>query len=194
MWYLSTNPKTLERIQQEIRTSFRSFEDITGDSTATLPYMNAVIEECLRLFPPVPGGTPRKSPGETVDGRYIPAGSYVSSHLWYIHRDPDRVTRPDAFEPERWLGDRVKNEKPFTWPFLIGPRACLGINLAYLEMRITLAKLVYRYDWTLAHDLSTGFDWPSECRLQMMWKKPPLNVFVHPADRQSNKYGSANSS
>jgi cytochrome P450 len=142
MWHLTQNPNVLEKLQKEIRGSFKSYNDITGDATATLPYLNATLEEILRLFTPVAGGGPRRSPGETVDGEYIPAGIFVSSHIWYIHRDPRNIVRPMSFEPERWIGDRFKEEKPFTSPFIVGPRACIGINLAWLEMRVLLAKLV----------------------------------------------------
>lgn len=173
IWYLSQNPRVLRKLQQEIRCTFKSYDDITGDSAATLPYLNATLEEILRLFTPVGGGGPRRSPGDIVDGEYIPEGVYVSAHIWYIHRDPRNAPRPLAFEPERWL-DGAPEPKPFTSAFLLGPRACIGINLAWLEMRITLAKLVYRYDWTILHE--PPFNWAAECRLQVLWKKPPLNV------------------
>lgn len=181
VWYLSKNPEAFERLKKEIRETFTSQDAINQDSANKLPYLNAVLEESMRIFPPVPEGPPRVSPGEMVDGHYIPAGIYVSSHIWYIHRHPELIERPDSFEPERWLEG---SGKPWTLPFIIGPRACIGITLAYVEMRIALAKLVFRYDWTLAPELNReGYDWPSECRLQQLWKRPPLKVKLSAVSR-----------
>lgn len=169
----------MESLQHEIRTTFSNYSDITGDAVAPLPYLNAVIEEALRLFPPVSIGPPRVSPGESVDGTYVPSGVGVSTHWWYLHQHPDHVPRPSRFEPERWLdGDSDNEQKPFMMPFSIGPRGCLGINLAYLEMRVALAKLVFKYDFELAEGQPFGpeGDWVLGCRMMSLWKKPPLKV------------------
>ncbi|KAH8653842.1 putative cytochrome P450 [Xylariales sp. PMI_506] len=179
IWHLSQNPEVLRKLQREIRGTFKSYDDITGDSTAKLPYLNATIEEIMRLFPPVAGGGPRRSPGDTVDGEFIPEGVFVSAHIWYIHRDPRNAPRPLAFEPERWL-DGAPEPKPFTSAFLIGPRACIGVNLAWLEMRVTLAKLVHRFDWSLVHD--PAFNWVDECQMLVLWKKPALKMRFRPAE------------
>ncbi|KXJ88973.1 cytochrome P450, partial [Microdochium bolleyi] len=180
-WFLATHKHALGRLQHEVRTSVSSYDHLTGDAVARMPYLNAVLEESLRLFPPIAGGPLRVSPGEFVDGIYIPAGVGVSAHIWYVHRDPDLVPRPDSFEPERWLGDENSEEKPFTFPFLMGPRACIGINLAYLEMRVALAKMVYRYDFELDGELAqSGRDWVKECRVLTLWKKPPLKIKFRP--------------
>jgi len=154
---------------------------------APLPYLNAVIEETLRLFPPVPIGPPRISPGEFVDGTYVPNGVGVATHWWYLHQHPHLISRPTEFEPERWVdSDSQKNggesgsmkQKPFTIAFSTGLRGCLGINLAYLEMRVALAKLVYRYDFDLAEGqtFEAEKDWILGCRMTSLWKKPPLKV------------------
>ncbi|KAH7036035.1 cytochrome P450 [Microdochium trichocladiopsis] len=182
-WFLATNKPALQALQHEIRSKFTSYDAITGDATAALPYLNSVIEETLRLFPPVPIGPPRVSPGEFVDGTYVPSGVGVSTHCWYVHQHPDHMARPQAFQPERWIDDEKSKtgqskQKPFTMPFNIGPRACLGINLAYRELRVALAKLVYRYDFDLAEEqmFGDGKDWTLGCRMTSLWKKPPLRV------------------
>jgi hypothetical protein len=81
-YYITTNPLALRRIQEEIRTAFSTEEEITMRSTAQLKYLTACIEEILRVYPPVAETPPRVSPGETVDGRYIPKGvSDMFPHL-----------------------------------------------------------------------------------------------------------------
>jgi cytochrome P450 len=75
-YYLTRTPKVLKNLQEEIRGSFKSLAEITGASTANLPYLNAIIQEGYRIFPPLPLGLPRIVPegGESVDGYYVAAG------------------------------------------------------------------------------------------------------------------------
>lgn len=123
----------------------------------------------MRTFPPVAPGLPRMSPGEFVDGVYVPKGTYVSTDIMSLHRDPRNAPSPHTFDPERWL--KSESERPYTAPFSIGPRMCIGINLAYLEMRVALAKIVYACDWEFAPDPG---NWPDSCRLTQLWKKPAM--------------------
>ena len=73
-YYLCKYPDKQAILQREIRNVFTERNQITGDEVARLPYLNAVIEEALRLFPPTPFGLPRISPGATIDGIWIPKG------------------------------------------------------------------------------------------------------------------------
>ncbi|KAF7911101.1 uncharacterized protein EAF01_002609 [Botrytis porri] len=78
-YYLLNRPETLRRLQEEIRNAFTSSEDITSDSTAALLYLAAVIEEGLRIYPPVPMGLPRECPGAMIDGHYVPKARLSAS-------------------------------------------------------------------------------------------------------------------
>jgi cytochrome P450 len=71
---LCRNPRVYKKLVDEIRSSFSEYNQINGHSTEHLPYLHAVIDEGLRIYPPVPIGMGRFSPGETVDGIYIPEG------------------------------------------------------------------------------------------------------------------------
>lgn len=179
VWFLTKpeNAPCLEQLQQEIRTTFTAYGDMTGDAVSRLPYLNAVLEETMRMMPPAPMGPPRVSPGETVDGVYVPQGVYVSADLWSISHDPRNVVNPERFEPGRWLHGE---KKPYWQPFIIGPRSCIGVNLAWLEMKLTMAKMVYSFNFQLAQE-SQGKDWVEECRLLLLWKKPKLMVKLVPA-------------
>lgn len=173
-WFLAQpqNASSLAKLQHEVRTSFAAYDAITGDAAARLPYLNAVLEETMRVIPPAGMGAPRVSPGETVDGDYVPAGVFVSSEMYTMTHDPRNAVSPEEFRPERWLAG---GEKPWSQPFQIGPRSCIGVNLAWLEMRVALAKLVYSFDWNLAPE-SLGRDWLQECKMLLLWKKPKLMV------------------
>ncbi|KAG4286127.1 hypothetical protein FPRO06_07387 [Fusarium proliferatum] len=74
VYCLLSNRSCLVKLTDEVRSRFQSEAEITGDATAELKYLHAVIEEGLRIFPPAPFGLPRISPGAVVDGHYIPSG------------------------------------------------------------------------------------------------------------------------
>lgn len=177
-YYLLRNPECLAKLQQEIRGAFNSLDEITGDAVSHLKYMHGVIEEGLRVFPPVSFGLPRVSPGEFVDGHYVPAGVGLSNNCFVMARDPRYWSEPDTFRPERWIGENTRDQLKASQPFSMGARGCLGINLAYLEMRIILAKIVYLYDMELeTKDIQ---DWTEACKMMVIWEKPNLLVKFHP--------------
>ncbi|KAI0424703.1 cytochrome P450 monooxygenase-like protein [Xylaria sp. FL1042] len=176
-FFLLKNPECMAKLQSEVRSAFKSIDEITGDSTATLPYLHGVIEESLRLFPPVPFSLPRHSPGALVDGHYVPKGTVVSVATMSMPRDSRYWHDGESFRPERWVGEGFNDEKKASLPFSMGPRACLGINLAYLEMRLALAKMVWLYDWELAVPRD---EWVRDCKMRVLWKKPDLWVKYHP--------------
>ena len=73
-YYLCKYPNTLRKLQQEIRDKYSRYEEIEAVSAMQLPYMQAVINEGLRIYPPAAQGFPRTSPGAMVDGYWVPAG------------------------------------------------------------------------------------------------------------------------
>ncbi|RTE68029.1 hypothetical protein BHE90_017594 [Fusarium euwallaceae] len=176
-FFLLKNDTTLQRLQHEVRSSFSSAGEINGQSTSNLSYLHAVVEEGLRMFPPAPIGLPRVCPGETIDGHYIPAGTDVSVDTYALAHDERCFQEPYEFRPERWIGDGTGDDREASRPFSLGPRACLGINLAYLEARIILASMVYTFDWEL---VNKDLEWFMEVRLWALWEKPELLVRFHP--------------
>jgi cytochrome P450 len=177
VYCLLSNRSCLEALSNEVRSQFQLDTEITGDATADLKYLSAVIEEGLRIFPPAPFGLPRVSPGAVIDGHYVPPGITVSVDHWTTKHDERYWKDPHSFKPERWIDEGFGDVKQASQPFSLGPRACLGINLAYLEMRIILAKMAYHFDWELVND---GVDLFRDAKLYLLWKKPALMVRFHP--------------
>ena len=126
IFYLGRNSHVYKRLVQEIRTNHQKYVDISSRSTEALPYLKAVIEEGLRIFPPVPIGLPRVSPGETVDGFYLPPGTTVHVSSWSATHSETNFHKPFEFIPERWLDPDCKDQKSASQPFILGTRACLG--------------------------------------------------------------------
>ena len=73
-YYILTNPSAHQRLLDEIRGAFKSYDEINSQSVSQLTYLNAALEETLRVFPPVPGATPRIVPkgGAGIDGEFVP--------------------------------------------------------------------------------------------------------------------------
>ncbi|EXU95345.1 cytochrome P450, partial [Metarhizium robertsii] len=177
-YFLLKNPTKLQLLRQEIRSKFSSHLDITGHSTSGLRFLRGVVEECLRLFPPGPFPLPRICRGAFISGHYIPAGTVVSVSPFVTARDHRNFHNPDEFCPERWINEPCRDNTSASKPFSTGPRGCLGVSLAYLEMRLVLSKLVYLFDWELASDI----DWMHDVREGIVWQKPALVVRFLPRD------------
>ena len=132
-YLLLKNPSKLAKLTQEIRTTWKSYNDITlSEVNNSAPYLIATLNESLRYFPPVPTGFERRiqKGGEVISGVYIPEGTAVQVSQWPTHHSAENFADPDAFVPERWLDDRDKkyeNDKRASMQaFSFGPRNCLG--------------------------------------------------------------------
>lgn len=192
MWLLRT-PEAYARLTGEIRTAFPTAADMTFTDLQNLQYMNACIDEGLRIFPPLPTGLTRTVPenGDTVAGEFLPGGVTVSCHGWSQAHSPNNFTRPDEFIPERWLdtdGTYVGENQEASQPFSLGPRGCIGKHLSYLELRLILGNLLWHYDLERADlDEAGAFDvWDPAGDLKHImafntWNKPPLMCRLRPA-------------
>ncbi|WPH01845.1 cytochrome P450 monooxygenase-like protein [Acrodontium crateriforme] len=99
-FYLLSNPETLRKLQPEIRSCFKRSSDINDARASQLPYLHGVIEEALRLFPPIPSQLPRTSLGTMIDDTCVPKGTTVASATYSMSRDPRYWIDPDGFHPE----------------------------------------------------------------------------------------------
>ncbi|KAJ6114888.1 cytochrome P450, partial [Penicillium sp. IBT 16267x] len=183
--YLVNNPHKLAIITKEVRQTFRNSDNVTIDAVRGLTYLNAVINEGLRLCPPVPWMLPRVVPGkgEKVCGTWIPGGTSVSLQAYSIGRDPEKFYNATQFLPERWLSDASTNPKsPFfnddrraVQPFSMGPRSCLGQHLAWAEMQLILGKLLLALDFEAIEDKRLRWE---DLRTFLLVEKKPLEVRV----------------
>jgi cytochrome P450 len=166
-FYLVHNPAALEKLQQEVRTTFSQEEDIHSSSTLnSCHYLRAVVDESMRLSPPVGGILPREvlSGGLQIDGLSIPEGIIVGVPTYAIHHNSSYVPYPFSFQPERWVAgsspqisqDSVTTAQSAFAPFSVGPRGCIGKGIAYVELMTALARVVFKYDMRLAPGTTLG--------------------------------------
>ena len=123
---------------------------ISYDYANNLPYLQAVVKESLRIWPPVVGLMQKVVPpeGDTLDGRFVPGGTQIGYCAWGVHRNP-AVFGPDAdlFRPERWF--ETDEEKPLAMHRTIdvvfgsGRYACLGKQVALIEVSKAIAEVSF---------------------------------------------------
>ncbi|KAK5129082.1 hypothetical protein LTR08_003926 [Meristemomyces frigidus] len=124
----------MEKLTTEIRTAFASFDDLTLEALAHQKYLMAVLQEGMRMYPPVPTTLPRVVPkgGMAVHGQWVPEGTVVGVNHMGVYRSKAHFKYPNEFHPERWLGDPEFSDDHLDAleVFSTGPRNCLGKNLA----------------------------------------------------------------
>ena len=148
-YLLATNPETMVRATSEVRNAFEDEISINIQSVGNLKYLSAVIDEALRLFPPVPEGLPRVTPpeGQYICDRWVPGGvsripipihsvllltttwTFVQISPYAANLSSDNFTDPESFIPDRWICDAPRfasDKKHVLQPFSMGPRNCLG--------------------------------------------------------------------
>lgn len=152
IYYLVRNPRTATALREELDAYCDSSNLIPAyEEIKDLPYLRGCIDESLRLSPALPGGLPRVVPsaGMFVGGEWMEGNTTISVSTYTMHRDPDYFPSPDEYRPERWLESGAADLQRVFLPFQQGGRACIGRNIAYLTMQMTIATLFLRYDFAL---------------------------------------------
>lgn len=161
LYYLARTPSTQAKLHAELDKAVPDIESLpmTVDDVKAdkLPYLDACINEGLRIHSTSALGLPRLVPkgGMAVEGVTFPEGTILSVPSYTIHRDTE-VWGDDIedFRPERWLGldgDRKELINKTFNPFSVGPRACVGRNLAFLELQVIVGSLVRSWEFVLEH-------------------------------------------
>ncbi|XP_046460277.1 cytochrome P450 3A24-like [Daphnia pulex] len=145
---LSLYPDIQEKVFDEIIEKIGSdLSALSYDDVSKLQYLELVILESLRLFPPVPLFVSREcKETTTINGITIPVDCAIDVPVWSIHRDPELWEEPLTFDPLRHLPEEKTKRHPLAFlPFGAGPRNCIGARFAMLEMKCTIANLVRHF-------------------------------------------------
>jgi len=171
-YLLALHPEVEKKMLQEIETVVG--DDLSYEKLNRLKYMRQVIDESLRLYPPVPlNFRCTIKDDELPSGYKLPAGTRVVYPAYAIHRLSEYWTDPLAFNPDRWETDTIKAFQFVA--FHGGPRICLGQNMAYEEIKVALCTLLPQFKFKLVD--------PSSVRYYVSVTLPTwngVNVYVTP--------------
>ncbi|KAH6612218.1 cytochrome P450 [Chaetomium sp. MPI-SDFR-AT-0129] len=197
-YHILANPAVLARLTHEVRTAFTHSSDITIAAVSRLPYLLACLNEALRRHPPTLSNLPREAHegGESIVGGWVPQGTVLEIQQYAMNHSSQHWHDAMEYRPERWLnkfvndvsgetvdmgekdadGDRLEVMQTFS----VGPRNCVGRNLAYAEMRLILARMVFEFDMELSE---SSKDWKQKMQGYTIWEKRPLLVRLTPVKR-----------
>ena len=172
-WYLiSQSPEVEKKLHQEL-------EQVLGDrppeyaDLENLHYTRAILDETMRLYPPVPILSRQALKDDEIRGKKIPAGSLMLIVPWLIQRHTKLWKNPDHFIPERFMPGAEKPKKFSYIPFSIGPRVCIAKNFGVTESVLAIAIIAQKFRLTLPKDT----DVTHECRLTLRPKgKLPMTL------------------
>ena len=165
IFYLLHYPAAYARLGAEIRNAFHNVESIRlGSQLNRCKYLRACLDEALRLSPSVGAILPREvlRGGMVVDGTYFPSGTDVGVSAYSLHHDESIFPCAFTYRPERWLEEEGFTQDDVTrahtgfCPFSIGRTSCIGRNLAYAEMSLTVARMIWLFDMQLAPGATEG--------------------------------------
>lgn len=142
-FHLAKHPRVEARLLEELRGVLGG-RDATVDDVGRFPYLRAIVDECLRLYPPVWINPRIALEEDTIGGFRIPAETMVLIGTYFTHRRPEIWGDPDVFRPERFL-DRPNPDRFEFLPFGAGGRTCAGLAFAYQEILLAMATLVQRF-------------------------------------------------
>ncbi|KAH7389276.1 cytochrome P450 monooxygenase [Phaeosphaeria sp. MPI-PUGE-AT-0046c] len=179
LYLILSNPDSYHRLQNEVRSAFRSKSDINIFAVNKLVYMLACLNETMRMLPAVPGGLPRvvSSGGRVLNGKFVPEDTIVAIWHWALYHNDNFFQHPFEFHPERFLGvpDFMSDARHMFQPFHVGRRACIGRSLAYAEMKLILARLIFEFDMEI---VDKDCNWLRQLRPFNFWYKTPLYVRI----------------
>ena len=149
-WYLlSKHPDAWRRVRAEAN-------EVLGDRTPTaadakaLQYINRVLLEAMRLYPPIFVLMRCATEEDEIGGFHVPAGANMVLCPYVTHRHTDFWTNPEAFDPDRFLPERAAGlHRMAYFPFSGGPRKCIGNTFAMLQMPLVVAMVAQRFNLAL---------------------------------------------
>ncbi|KAG6855798.1 hypothetical protein H0H87_010751 [Tephrocybe sp. NHM501043] len=189
------SPAAYSRLQTELDKSQLAADNVNG--LAQLTYLNAALNESLRMIPPIISGGARSplrgTGGFMLGSHFIPEGTTTGVHIYSLHRDLRNFFMPERFLPERWLPieqqlalepeifknqDEVIHNTEAFMPFSVGPADCVGKRFAWQELRAAAFAVVQRFEL----QFEKGYDktsWEGEMYDFFVLKKAPFACYTY---------------
>lgn len=182
MCFLLKNPKILKKVKEELNTQISEERFINDSDINKLVYLQAIVKETLRLYPPGPLSAPREFTEDCIfSGFHIKKGTRLITNLWKIQTDPSIWLDPLEFKPERFLTTHkdvdVRGHHFELLPFGSGRRICPGISFGLHMIHLTLANFLHSFE--ILNKSSEPIDMTENLGMTNE-KATPLEVLVKP--------------
>ncbi|PSR70846.1 hypothetical protein PHLCEN_2v13287 [Hermanssonia centrifuga] len=189
-FFLMTHPKVYEQLQAEVDRYYPPGENaLDSQHHPKMSYLDAVINETMRMCPAVMSGSQRTTMagtgGKAIGSHFLPEGTQARLHFYSVQRDPRNFSDPNSFWPERWLiagghmafsEKLVHNPNAFV-PFSHGPANCVGKSLAMSEMRIVICQMMQKVNMKFAPGWNSQ-NWERDLEDRYVTKKGSLPVII----------------
>ncbi|KAF2896448.1 hypothetical protein ILUMI_09728 [Ignelater luminosus] len=169
---LASNMEIQEKLRTEIQNVLAKYGGrVTYDAVMEMTYMQKCISETLRKYPPIPGITRKcteryKLPDTNV---IIEKDVLIFVPISAFHHDPEYYPNPEKFDPERFSSENQFGRHQYAWlPFGEGPRACIGMRFAIMQVKVGLAALLQKYKFSV------------NSKTQIPFVFDPMHVFLTP--------------
>ncbi|XP_078694320.1 cytochrome P450 3A6-like [Branchiostoma floridae x Branchiostoma belcheri] len=146
LYNLALNQEAQDRVREEINQVMEDRDLVDYEAVHNMPYLDMCVNETLRMYSPV--ASIGRVAGEEAKLKWltIPKNMMIIVPVLGIHYDPERWPEPDKFIPERFTKEEKEKRDPFDWlPFGAGPRNCLGMRLAMMELKVGLTRVLMKY-------------------------------------------------
>ncbi|KAM7396415.1 hypothetical protein PAMP_019456 [Pampus punctatissimus] len=187
-YLLAINPECQRKVQEEVDDFFARHESPDYTNVQELKYLDMVISEALRLYPPGFRFARDIDNACVVNGQFLPKGATLEIPAGFLHYDPEYWPEPEKFIPERFTPEAKARRHPFVYlPFGAGPRNCVGMRLAQLEIKMALVHLFQRFSIVACSETKVPLELKSSSTLG-----PKNGVFVK-ITRRDREEGQVNS-
>ncbi|TVY53299.1 putative sterigmatocystin biosynthesis P450 monooxygenase [Lachnellula cervina] len=187
IYHLARNQQVLLPLQEELRATFKSEDEMTFKTVSDIPNLLAALHESMRMYPSVAVTNPRRVPkgGASVIGKWLPENTTVGTYQWVVYNSSTNFRDPGIFDPSRWQGNPyyANDRREIFKPFSVGPKSCVGKQLAYAEMQLILVKLLWKFDLTLADEKNV---WTDQ-KVHWSWMRVPLMIKLKERNRHPQK-------
>nr|XP_042124184.1 cytochrome P450 3A11-like isoform X4 [Peromyscus maniculatus bairdii] len=148
LYLLATHPDIQKTLQEEIDETLPNKESPTYDKVMEMEYLDMVLSETLRLYPITNRIFRTGKQDDKIGGVFIPKGSLVMVPIYALHHDPEYWPEPEEFHPERFSKENKGNINPYVYlPFGNGPRNCLGMKFALMNLKLALTKVLQNFSF-----------------------------------------------
>ncbi|EPS38668.1 hypothetical protein H072_7603 [Dactylellina haptotyla CBS 200.50] len=163
VYYLVKYPDIQAKLLEDLKTVLPNpRSEVKEETLEQLPFLQAVIKETFRFSHGVVNPMARDVPagGANILGYHLPQATVTLNSHYIYHMNPEVFPEPFTWNPERWLAQDTKEVENYLMPFSRGARICVGLNLAWAELLLTLARLIRRYDISFTDDFTDdNMDW-----------------------------------